>query len=222
MTESRIVNEEETRRREIERTRVVEEAEIAAREATEKLRIDADESINAERIAWEERTRSLEIARTRAVEEAEIAAQQAVEAAKIAREHCSPPNAFRCGTGDPPLEIERNEMLDKAEVASRHRRVRAHRLGGGNPLARDRARPKRRNRGDQGAGGHRGRQDRPGEAVAAERILADRDTRGLEIERSEALDAAELKRRDAIERQRIGVELALEADRIASAGPARS
>ena len=57
------------------------------------------------------------------------------------------------------------------------------------------------------------------EAICA-RFSAERMTsserRGLEIDRTEAIEAAELKRRDAIERRRIDVELALESERIAS------
>ena len=46
--------------------------------------------------------------------------------------------------------------------------------------------------------------------VLMQRILAEQETRNLEISRSEALEAAEIKRRDKVERARINTELALE------------
>ena len=52
--------------------------------------------------------------------------------------------------------------------------------------------------------------------IAAQRSRAEKETRGLEIDRTESIEAAELKRRDAIERRRVEVELALESERIAS------
>ena len=86
LTDARIANDEETRRREIERDQAVEGAGIAAREATEKLRIAQENEVNSDRIRSDREIRALEIERTKALEEAEIAAQRATEAARIARE----------------------------------------------------------------------------------------------------------------------------------------
>ena len=51
----------------LERTRSVEQADIAAREETEKARIAQDRSITDARIANEEKTRQREIAKVRAL-----------------------------------------------------------------------------------------------------------------------------------------------------------
>src|SRR5437764_1297977 len=119
ITDARIANEEETRRREIERTRAVEEAEIAAREATEKARIAQTTIVNVERIASDERTRSLEIAQVRTIQEAEIEAQKAVEAARIARERTLAAERIGAEHTTRKLEIERNQALEVAGIAAR-------------------------------------------------------------------------------------------------------
>ena len=71
----RIAAEQSTRKLEIERNQTLEQAGIAAREATER-RASPRRSASAR----------LEIARNRAIEEADIAAREAIEAARIAQE----------------------------------------------------------------------------------------------------------------------------------------
>ena len=97
----------------------VEEAEISARETTEKLRIVQMMTINAERIAADERVRGLEIARTRTIEAAEITAQQAIEAAKIVRDQTLAADRIAADRSTRSLEITRNQTIEEAGIAAR-------------------------------------------------------------------------------------------------------
>src|SRR5207248_35167 len=78
IAEARIASERETRQREIERTRAVEEKELLAREEIEKARISNQRSVDTARIASEREVRQRDIERMRTVEEAEIAAREAI------------------------------------------------------------------------------------------------------------------------------------------------
>src|SRR6201981_1795607 len=73
IAEARIASERETRQREIERTRAVEEKELLAREEIEKAKIANQRAVDTARIASEREVRQRDIERTRTVEEAGIA-----------------------------------------------------------------------------------------------------------------------------------------------------
>ncbi len=64
ITEARIASERETRHKEIERTRAVEEKELLAREEIERVRIANQRSVDTTRIASEREVRQREIERT--------------------------------------------------------------------------------------------------------------------------------------------------------------
>jgi uncharacterized membrane protein YqiK len=67
IAEARIASERETRQREIERTRAVEEKELLAREEIEKARIANQRAVDTARIASEKEVRQRDIERTRTV-----------------------------------------------------------------------------------------------------------------------------------------------------------
>ncbi len=115
VTAERISFEEGRRKLEIERNKVVETAEISAREATEAARIAQEKAIAAERIASELETRRLEIQRTEELEAAEIKRRDAVERQRIAAELKIEEERIASTKTREILQIDQKRMVELAE-----------------------------------------------------------------------------------------------------------
>ncbi len=116
---TRIASEREVRQKEIERTRTVEEIEIAAHEGIERARIANQRSVDTARIASEREVRQTEIERARAVEEAEIEAREVVEKARILQERVVTELRIVNEEETRWREIERTRVVEEAEIAAR-------------------------------------------------------------------------------------------------------
>jgi len=105
---ARIESERHIREREIERQRLIDAAEIATREETEKARISQEKILTEERIKTQQETDSAEIAAREAVERSRIAQERAVEEDQIAKSKLID-----------AAEIERKRETEQAEIAAR-------------------------------------------------------------------------------------------------------
>src|SRR5277367_6421123 len=118
IAEARIASERETRHREIERTRAVEEKELVAREEIEKARIANQRAVDTARIASEREVRQREIERMRTVEEAEIQAREYIEKARIEQERAVTESRIVNEEETRSREIARSRAVE-AEIEAR-------------------------------------------------------------------------------------------------------
>ena len=173
IAEARISSERETRHREIERTRAVEEKELLAREEIEKAKIANQRAVDTARIASEREVRQRDIERTRTIEEAEITARE------VGREGAHPAGSRHHRRADrqrgrnpqardrthPQRRGSRNRGA-RGDRKGPHRpdhdrQRRTHRLRRAHPVAGDCAGSRHSGSGDRGAKGGGSRTDRP-------------------------------------------------------------
>src|SRR6476660_2519132 len=137
IAEARIASERETRHREIERTRAVEEKELLAREEIEKAKIANQRAVDTARIASEREVRQRDIERMRTVEEAEIAARESIEKARITQTMTVNVERISSDERTRTLEIQQVRAIQEAEIEAQ-KAVEATRIGRERTLAAER------------------------------------------------------------------------------------